>query len=81
MAEPRSRTVRSGAHSASFAPAAAAMLRMPTRADGYVFPVGGGPGIVSVGHDHHDYPAADIAAPTGAPVFALTDARRALAHR
>ena len=50
------------------------MLRMPTRADGYVFPVGGGPGIVSVGHDHHDYPAADIAAPTGAPVFALTDA-------
>ena len=67
-------TVRSGAQSASFAPAAAAMLRMPTRADGYVFPVGGGPGIVSVGHDHHDYPAADIAAPTGAPVFALTDA-------
>jgi murein DD-endopeptidase MepM/ murein hydrolase activator NlpD len=66
--------VRSGAQSASFAPAAAAMLRMPTRADGYVFPVGGGPGIVSVGHHHHDYPAADIAAPTGAPVFALTDA-------
>ena len=65
---------RSGAHSASFAPAAAALLRMPTRADGYVFPVGGGPGIVSVGHRHHDYPAADIAAPTGAPVFALTDA-------
>ena len=66
--------VRSGAHSASFAPAAAAMLRMPTRADGYVFPVGGGPGLVSVGHHHHDYPAADIAAPAGAPVFALTDA-------
>ena len=65
---------RSGAHSASFTPAAAAMLRMPTRADGYVFPVGGGPGLVSVGHHHHDYPAADIAAPAGAPVFALTDA-------
>ncbi|HUQ23843.1 MAG TPA: lytic murein transglycosylase [Gaiellaceae bacterium] len=66
--------IRTGAHSASFAPAAAAMLRMPTRADGYVFPVGGGPAVVSVGHHHHDYPAADIAAPAGAPVFALTDA-------
>jgi murein DD-endopeptidase MepM/ murein hydrolase activator NlpD len=66
--------VRNGAHSASFTPAAAAMLRMPTRADGYVFPVGGGAGLVSVGHHHHDYPAADIAAPAGAPVFALTDA-------
>ncbi len=65
---------RTGAHSASFAPAAAAMLRMPTRADGYVFPVGGGSGLVSVGHHHHDYPAADIAAPAGAPVFALSDA-------
>ena len=50
------------------------MLRMPTRADGYVFPVGGGAGLVSVGHHHHDYPAADIAAPAGAPVFALADA-------
>jgi murein DD-endopeptidase MepM/ murein hydrolase activator NlpD len=66
--------VRTGAHSVSFTPAAAAMLRMPTRADGYVFPVGGGPSLVSVGHHHHDYPAADIAAPAGAPVFALTDA-------
>ena len=64
---------RSGAHSASFLPAAAGMLRMPTRADGYVFPVGGGPAMVSVGHHHHDYPAADIAAPLGAPVYALAD--------
>ena len=40
-------TARSGAESASFAPAAAGVLRMPTRADGYVFPVGGGPGVVS----------------------------------
>jgi murein DD-endopeptidase MepM/ murein hydrolase activator NlpD len=62
---------RTGAQSASFTPAAAGLLRMPTRADGYVFPVGGGPGAVSVGHDHHDYPAADIAAPLGAPVYAL----------
>ncbi|MGH3072835.1 MAG: lytic murein transglycosylase [Gaiellaceae bacterium] len=64
---------QSGAHAASFAPAAAGVLRMPTRADGYVFPVGGGPGSVSVGHDHHDYPAADIAAPLGAPLYALAD--------
>ena len=66
-------TVQSGAHAASFAPAAAGVLRMPTRADGYVFPVGGGPGAVSVGHDHHDYPAADIAAPLGSPLYALAD--------
>ena len=66
-------TARSGAESASFAPAAAGVLRMPTRADGYVFPVGGGPGAVSVGHHHHDYPAADIAAPLGAPLYALAD--------
>ncbi len=37
---------------------------------GYVFPVGGGPATVSVSQTHHDYPAADIAAPTGAPVYA-----------
>ncbi len=41
--------------------------------NGYVFPVGGGPSRVSVGHSHHDYPAADIAAPTGSPVYALAD--------
>jgi murein DD-endopeptidase MepM/ murein hydrolase activator NlpD len=41
--------------------------------DGFVFPVGGGPDIVSVGHDHHDYPAADIAAPQGTPLYALAD--------
>ena len=66
-------TAQSSAESASFAPAAAGVLRMPTRADGYVFPVGGGPGAVSVGHRHHDYPAADIAAPLGAPLYALAD--------
>ena len=67
-------SVQSGARAASFAPAAASVLRMPTRADGYVFPVGGGPGAVSVGRDHHDYPAADIAAPSGSPIYALADA-------
>ena len=64
---------QNGAHAASFAPAAAGLLAAPTRADGYIFPVGGGPASVSVGHDHHDYPAADIAAPMGAPVYALAD--------
>jgi murein DD-endopeptidase MepM/ murein hydrolase activator NlpD len=45
----------------------------PASAGAYVFPVGGGPASVSVAHDHHDYPAADIAAPEGAPLYALTD--------
>jgi murein DD-endopeptidase MepM/ murein hydrolase activator NlpD len=65
---------RNGAHAASFNPAAAGLLGGPTRADGYVFPVGGGPALVSVAHGHHDYPAADIAAPLGSPVYALADA-------
>lgn len=65
---------RSGARAASFVPAAGDLLAAPPRADGYVFPVGGGPSSVSVGHEHHDYPAADIAAPMGAPVYALADA-------
>jgi len=39
----------------------------------YVFPVGGGPSAVFVSHFHHDYPAADIAAPEGAPLYALSD--------
>lgn len=73
-AEAALEAARTGAHSASFTPAAADLLGMPSRADGYVFPVGGGPASVSVGHRHHDYPAADIAAPQGAPVYALADA-------
>jgi murein DD-endopeptidase MepM/ murein hydrolase activator NlpD len=40
-------------------------------ASGYVFPVGGGAGVVSASHTHHDYPAVDIAAPLGEPVYAL----------
>ena len=39
----------------------------------YVFPVGGGPSLVSVSHYHHDYPAADIVAPEGSPLYALSD--------
>jgi murein DD-endopeptidase MepM/ murein hydrolase activator NlpD len=45
----------------------------PEAVGGYVFPVGGGPDVVSVAHDHHDYPAADIAAPEGTPLYALAD--------
>jgi murein DD-endopeptidase MepM/ murein hydrolase activator NlpD len=58
----------------SFSPAAGTMLGSPSYAGNYVFPVGGGPSVVSVSHVHHDYPAADIAAPTGSPVYALSDA-------
>jgi murein DD-endopeptidase MepM/ murein hydrolase activator NlpD len=58
----------------SWSSASAALLGSPVSNDsGYVFPVGGGPSIVSVSHHHHDYPAADIAAPEGAPVYALAD--------
>jgi murein DD-endopeptidase MepM/ murein hydrolase activator NlpD len=49
------------------------VLGAPTVSQGYVFPVGGGAGVVHVSHDHHDYPAADIAAPMGAPEYALTN--------
>ena len=72
-AEAELEAARSGVHMSSFLPAAAGVLGMPSRADGYVFPVGGGADVVSVGRDHHDYPAADIAAPMGAPVFVLAD--------
>jgi murein DD-endopeptidase MepM/ murein hydrolase activator NlpD len=57
----------------SFAPGTASLLSAPSYSGNYVFPVGGGPGVVSVGHTHHDYPAADIAAPMGSPVYALSD--------
>ena len=51
----------------SFSPAAGSLLGAPSFDSGYVFPVGGGPSLVSVSHHHHDYPAADIAAPEGSP--------------
>ena len=58
---------------ASFAPAASNLLGAPEYSSGYVFPVGGGPAEVSASHTHHDYPAVDIAAPMGSPVYALAD--------
>jgi murein DD-endopeptidase MepM/ murein hydrolase activator NlpD len=57
----------------SFATGSAVLDAAPIYRGDYVFPVGGGPRVVSVGHDHHDYPAADIAAPSGAPLYALAD--------
>ncbi len=60
--------------SASFAPASGSLLGAPAYDGQYVFPVGGGPSLVSVSHHHHDYPAADIAAPEGSPIYALADA-------
>jgi murein DD-endopeptidase MepM/ murein hydrolase activator NlpD len=57
----------------SFAPAASQLLGAPSYSAGYVFPVGGGPGIVSASHTHHDYPAVDIAAPMGSPLYALAN--------
>jgi murein DD-endopeptidase MepM/ murein hydrolase activator NlpD len=67
-------SARDQARTASFAPAAAQLLASPVYSGGYVFPVGGGPGVVSVSHHHHDYPAADIDAPEGSPIYALADA-------
>jgi murein DD-endopeptidase MepM/ murein hydrolase activator NlpD len=58
---------------AAVADPASAALGAPGSIAGYVFPVGGGPSVVSVGHRHHDYPAADIAAPEGSPLYALAD--------
>jgi murein DD-endopeptidase MepM/ murein hydrolase activator NlpD len=58
---------------AAVADPAGAVLGAPGSIAGYVFPVGGGPTVVSVGHRHHDYPAADIAAPEGSPLYALAD--------
>jgi murein DD-endopeptidase MepM/ murein hydrolase activator NlpD len=57
----------------SFDPAASQLLGAPSYSGGYVFPVGGGAGEVSASHTHHDYPAVDIAAPAGAPLYALAD--------
>jgi murein DD-endopeptidase MepM/ murein hydrolase activator NlpD len=64
---------RSNAQAQSFDPGTSVYLSSPLYQNGYVFPVGGGPSRVSVGHTHHDYPAADIAAPAGSPVYALAD--------
>lgn len=62
------------AQATSFAPGASSVLGAASYDSGYVFPVGGGPSVVSAAHTHHDYPAVDIAAPEGSPVYALANA-------
>ena len=62
---------RRAAAGPSFSAGTSPLLASPTYSSGWVFPVGGGPSLVSVSHTHHDYPAADIAAPAGSPVYAL----------
>jgi murein DD-endopeptidase MepM/ murein hydrolase activator NlpD len=65
---------RTQAQTSTNASTAGALFASPVTNDsGYVFPVGGGPSVVSVSHHHHDYPAADIAAPEGSPLYALAD--------
>ena len=67
--------LRENAQAASFnEPARQLLSGAPVQSSGsYVFPVGGGPSVVFVSHTHHDYPAADIAAPDGSPLYALSD--------
>jgi murein DD-endopeptidase MepM/ murein hydrolase activator NlpD len=67
------RSARQSASAPSFAQGVGTVMGAPSYSGGYVFPVGGGPQVVSVGHFHHDYPAADIAAPAGSPLYALAD--------
>ena len=58
----------------SFAEGVGTLMGAASYHGDYVFPVGGGPQFVSVAHTHHDYPAADIAAPEGSPVYAISNA-------
>ncbi|HKI91442.1 MAG TPA: lytic murein transglycosylase [Gaiellaceae bacterium] len=62
---------RQAAAPATFSATTAPLLGGPTYASGWAFPVGGGPGAVSVSHTHRGAPAADIAAPEGSPVYAI----------
>jgi murein DD-endopeptidase MepM/ murein hydrolase activator NlpD len=68
------RDAQQSAQAPSFTPAVGSLMGAPSYDGQWVFPVGGGPGAVSVGHTHHDYPAADIAAPAGSPVYAIANA-------
>ncbi len=68
------RDAQQSAQAPSFAPGVGSLMGAPSYDGQWVFPVGGGPEIVSVAHTHHDYPAADIAAPAGSPVYAISNA-------
>ena len=68
------RAAQQKAEAPSFSPAVGSLMGAPSYNGGWVFPVGGGPEAVSAAHTHHDYPAVDIAAPQGSPVYALSNA-------
>ena len=72
-AEAELAAARSGSLSSAFGPGTGFLASAPTFREGWVFPVGGGAELVSVARSHHDYPAADIAAPAGSPVYALAN--------
>jgi len=74
VAEQALERAQQAAVASSFDPAASQLLGAPSYSGGYVFPVGGGAGAVSASHTHHDYAAVDIAAPAGAPLYALANA-------
>jgi murein DD-endopeptidase MepM/ murein hydrolase activator NlpD len=67
-------TATQSAQAPSFAQGVGTLMGAASYHGDYVFPVGGGPQHVSVAHTHHDYPAADIAAPAGSPVYAISNA-------
>jgi murein DD-endopeptidase MepM/ murein hydrolase activator NlpD len=67
------RQQRSSLSATAGLPALASGIAAAVTVDGYAFPVGGGPDNVSVPRTHHDYPAVDIGAPEGTPLYALAD--------
>jgi murein DD-endopeptidase MepM/ murein hydrolase activator NlpD len=66
---------REGVAAAAFAPTYESSLAAPLQQGDWVFPVGGGPGIVSVSPAPVADGAAEIAAPAGTPVYALAAAQ------
>ena len=58
---------------ASFAPGTGYLLAAPVAKGSWVFPVGGGPELVSVAPGEPDSSSTEIAAPAGTPVYALAD--------
>ncbi len=68
------RAAQQRAGAPSFAAGVGSLMGAPSYNGQWVFPVGGGPELVSAAHTHHDYPAVDIAAPAGSPVYAISNA-------
>ncbi len=74
QAQAELRDAQQSAQAPSFAPGVGSLMGAPSYDGQWVFPVGGGPEVVSAAHTHHDYPAVDIAAPAGSPVYAISNA-------